>query len=174
MLKTILKWTLLLVASCVLWITVGFPILIPMIYPVEDFVTNNRQDGPPNINIDSAPLTYGVEGTPRVHLDLLPHRTFREYRIVYIRHNNALGVPACPPFELNTSQEWFNTTLKGAVQPEGGYSLDYWTDFKLVTCDLTDDDFYVVITEYQVPVLAGAFNRTISITSNRFKIERKL
>lgn len=161
-------------------------------FTIESLVTNNRQDGPPKINITSGPLVLGdpdrpSTGSPRVHPDWLVKKTFEDVRTVLIYHDNALGAPACPPMHLNRADEPF-TDRAGGVQPEAGYSLSHWTNFRLrpnphkdIPGCLLEPGWYVVETVYRVPVSADVYLLgfkvgrhswyvTMSFTSNRFEI----
>jgi hypothetical protein len=169
-----IEWRELIVATAFwLAVTVAFwafavPWYIQRHFTAEAFVTNSRQDGEPRITIDSGPLTYGEDGTPRVRPDWLAHRDFRDFRTVYIYRGNALGPPACAPIDLPEPPGGY-TDRKGGVQPEDGYSLDRWTAGLLSQCSLKPGA-YQVVTEYRVPVLAGWFHVTFSFTSNVFDI----
>jgi hypothetical protein len=151
---------------------VGWSFLVPWFiqryYTVEAFVTNNRQDGPPKINITDGPLIHGEDGSPRVHPDWLVRKGFRDYRTVFVYKDNALGAPVCAPFNHDEPDGGYNDRA-GAVQPEVGYSLDRWAGGKLDRCEIPPGR-YVVVTEYRVPVLAGLSHVTFEFTSNVFEV----
>lgn len=157
----------------------SWKVYINTAFDSTSFVTNNRQDGEARVTVSNGIFKSGEledGGMPVVKLDWLSKpKDFRdENRTVIFYKDSALGDPKCAPFILQSPPGGFiNRGGKSYTLDNAAFSLDRWTGFLLSTrepkCHLTPGD-YVMVTEYNVPILWGLEYVKFSFTSNIFTI----